>query len=304
MIFMLDRRSLPLSALRAFESAGRQLHLGRAGEELGVTHGAVSHQVRALESKLGVKLFTRANNRLRLTSAGEHLLRAVRAGFDRIAEGAQHIDPDSISGELVIGCTQTMGSSWVVNQVMQFQSSYPQMEISIQEIYPEQRNIPPEIDVAICYGKPQVDERRLEALLSPLVFPVCSPGLLFDRPAIESPAELAYLPLLHNNQNSWQRWFDAMGVDFETAGRQTHFFSTALSLTAARNGFGVALCNSLEVQEDLREGQLVRLLDRGIPEAQNYYLLCDKADKQSIRARIFEDWLINVMRNLPDDPVK
>ena len=61
---MLDRRSLPLSALRAFESAGRHLHLGRAGNELGVTHGAVSHQVRALEKKLGVKLFTRTSNRL------------------------------------------------------------------------------------------------------------------------------------------------------------------------------------------------------------------------------------------------
>ncbi len=56
---MLERRTLPFSALRAFESAGRHLHLGRAGEELGVTHGAISHQVRALETQLGVKLFNR-----------------------------------------------------------------------------------------------------------------------------------------------------------------------------------------------------------------------------------------------------
>lgn len=301
---MLDRRSLPLSALRAFESAGRHLHLGRAGEELGVTHGAVSHQVRALEKKLGVKLFTRTNNRLRLTSAGEHLLRSVRAGFDRIAEGAQHIDPESIAGELIVGCTQTMGSSWAVKQVMQFQSNYPQIEISFHEIYPEQRDIPPDIDIAICYGKPDVAERRLEPLLSPSVFPVSSPGLLFDRPTVENPADLAYLPLLHNNQNSWGRWFEAMNVDFKPEGRQTHFFSTALSLTAARNGFGVALCNSLEVEDDLREGQLVRLLDHTIPEAQNYYLLCDTVGKQGIRARIFEEWIKNRIRNLPDDSMK
>ena len=108
---MFDRRTLPLSALRAFESAGRHLHLGRAGSELGVTHGAISHQVRALEDKLGLKLFTRANNRLQLTSAGEHLLSSVRDGFDRIVDGALHLNPDSIAGELTIGCTHTSGSS-------------------------------------------------------------------------------------------------------------------------------------------------------------------------------------------------
>ena len=77
---MINRRTLPLSALRAFESAGHHLHMGRAGEALGVTHGAISHQVRALEQQLKVKLFIRSNNRLKLTSAGERLLTAVREG--------------------------------------------------------------------------------------------------------------------------------------------------------------------------------------------------------------------------------
>ena len=103
---MLERRTLPLSALRAFESAGRQLHMGRAGEELGVTHGAISHQVRALEQQLGVKLFIRANNRLKLTGAGKRLLNAVREGFDRIVDGTLQLDPDSLTGVLVIGCSR------------------------------------------------------------------------------------------------------------------------------------------------------------------------------------------------------
>ena len=104
---MLNKRTLPLSGLRAFESAGRHLHLGRAGEELGVTHGAISHQVRALEAQLGVKLFIRANSRLQLTDAGQRLLMAVGEGFEKILEGAQHLDPDSLAGSLIIACTQT-----------------------------------------------------------------------------------------------------------------------------------------------------------------------------------------------------
>ena len=296
---MFDRRTLPLSALRAFESAGRHLHLGRAGSELGVTHGAISHQVRALEEKLGLKLFTRTNNRLQLTSAGEHLLTSVSDGFDRIVDGALHLNPDSIAGELIIGCTHTSGSSWAVKHIMQFQGNYPQMEIRVVEVRPQQQDIPSEIDIAICYGKPNVGNRRLEDLISPSVFPVCSPTLLFGRETIENPEQLTRLPLLQDNQNAWPRWFSAMGVEVPDSIRQTHFFSTALSLTAARNGFGVALCNPLEVQDDLREGRLVKVLEDSIPESHKYYLLCNFDEGQTLRAQLFEEWINNVMKNLP-----
>ena len=296
---MFDRRTLPLSALRAFESAGRHLHLGRAGSELGVTHGAISHQVRALEQKLGLKLFTRANNRLQLTSAGEHLLNSVRDGFDRIVDGTLHLNPDSIAGELIIGCTHTSGSSWAVKHIMQFQANYAQMEIHVVEVRPQQQEIPSEIDIAICYGKPNVGNRRLEDLISPSVFPVCSPTLLFGRETIENPEQLTRLPLLQDNQNTWPRWFSAMGVEVPDSIRQTHFFSTALSLTAARNGFGVALCNPLEVQDDLREGRLVKVLEDSIPESHKYYLLCNFDESQTLRAQLFEEWINNLMKNLP-----
>ncbi|MFT5658348.1 MAG: LysR family glycine cleavage system transcriptional activator [Gammaproteobacteria bacterium] len=296
---MLDRRNLPLSALRAFECAGRHLHLGRAGMELGVTHGAISHQVRALEQKLGLKLFSRANNRLKLTSAGEQLLISVREGFDRIVDGALHLNPDSVAGELTIGCTQTSGSSWAVKHIMQFQANYPQMAIRVLEVGPLQQQIPRDIDIAICYGKPEVNDRRLEDLISLSVFPVCSPTLVFGQATVETPRELARLPLLHDNQNSWSKWFSETGIETLTLGQQTYFFSTVLSLAAARKGYGVALCNPLEVQDDLREGRLVRLLEHAIPESQNYYLLCDPVETQSRRAQLFEEWMQNVMRNLP-----
>jgi LysR family glycine cleavage system transcriptional activator len=288
-----------LSALRAFESAGRHLHLGRAGSELGVTHGAISHQVRALEEKLGLKLFIRANNRLQLTSAGEHLLNSVRDGFDRIVDGALHLNPDSIAGELIIGCTHTSGSSWAVKHIMQFQANYPQMDIRVVEVRPQQQEIPSEIDIAICYGKPNVGNRRLEDLISPSVFPVCSPTLLFGRESIENPEQLTRLPLLQDDQNTWPRWFSAMDVEVPDSIRQTHFFSTALSLTAARNGFGVALCNSLEVQDDLREGRLVKVLEDSIPESHKYYLLCNFDEGQTLRAQLFEEWINKLMKNLP-----
>ena len=109
---LLNRRDLPLSSLRAFESVGHRLHMGKAGEELGVTHGAISHHIRALEKHLDVKLFTRDKNSLQLTDSGKLLLKAVTQGFDKILEGTQHLDVDNLSGKLTVGCTQTAGANW------------------------------------------------------------------------------------------------------------------------------------------------------------------------------------------------
>jgi LysR family glycine cleavage system transcriptional activator len=288
---MLDRRTLPLSALRAFESAGRHLHMGRAGDELGVTHGAISHQVRILEQYLGIKLFIRANNRLKLTSSGEHLLDAVRDGFECIIDGALRLDPGSLTGSLIIGCTESTGASWAIRHIGEFQLQYPQIDVHVVEVQPQQKDIPREIDVAICYGEPEAGSRRVELLVSPPVFPVCSPRILHDIPAITRPGHLDRLTLLHDSQNNWSNWFTAMGEPEPENMRQIHFYSTSLSLTAARLGYGVALCNLFEIHEDLREGRLVKLLKRAVPESHNYYLLTNQPEHRSLRAELFEDWI-------------
>ena len=288
---MLDRRTLPLSALRAFESAGRHLHMGHAGEDLGVTHGAISHQVRALEQQLGVKLFIRANNRLKLTAAGERLLNAVRDGFDRIVDGALHLDPDSLTGSLVIGCTESTGASWAIRHIGEFQLQYPQIDIHVVEVRPQQMDIPREVDVAICYGKPKAGSRKLEELVSPPVYPVCSPRLLHGVPAITRPEHLGRLTLLHDRENTWSDWFAAMEVPEPENISQISFYSTNLALTAARLGYGVALCNLFEIQEDLRQGGLVKLLKKAVAESHNYYLLSNRPEHRSLRAQLFEDWI-------------
>lgn len=290
---MLNRRTLPLSALRAFEATGRHLHMGRAGEELGVTHGAISHQIRALEQQLGLKLFVRANSRLQLTDPGRRLLGSVQAAFDCILDGVQHLDLGSLSGRLVIGCTQTAGASWVANYASEFHQQYPQMEIHLQEIKPRQREISREIDIAICYGKPNSDGRRCEELIRPHIFPVCSPRLLHGKTTVTRPEHLIRFPLLNDSQNSWDRWFSMMHVPAPTHLQQMYFFNTNLVLNVARQGHGLALCNHLEIREDLREGRLIQLLDRPVPESSSYYLLTEQVDGQSLRAQLFEMWIKN-----------
>src|SRR4030042_4916086 len=96
------RRLPPLNALKAFEAAARHESFTRAAEELCVTQGAVSHQVKALEAELGIKLFTRERQRLIITEAGREYLVVLRDAFDRIAVGTDRLVQRQSSGVITV----------------------------------------------------------------------------------------------------------------------------------------------------------------------------------------------------------
>lgn len=292
----MDRRTLPLSSLRAFESAAETLHLGRAGERLGVTHGAISHQVRALEDRLGVSLFVRAHSRLSLTPAGQRLYEAVKQGLDRILDGTRNLDPQELDGPITVGCTQTIATSWAARLICEFQKNYPTVEISTREIRPRQSDIPREIDIAICYGAPSKDDRHLTHLASPALFPVCSPQLVSARTDGFDAKILEQFPLLHDKQVSWDRWFAAQNVPKPDTVQNIHFANTSQALTAACLGYGVALSNDFETQDFIRDGRLIRLTDRSIPEEKDYFLLTPAPARGSARTALFADWIIRACR--------
>ena len=286
---LLNKRTLPLSALRAFESVGHRLHMGKAGEDLGVTYGAISHQIRALEKQLGVKLFSRANNSLQLTVPGSRLLKAVTEGFDQILDGAQHLKSDSLSGKLVVGCTQTAGANWLAKIISEYQQDYPLIDIHTVEIKPQQKEITREIDIALCYGIPVESHRAIEELTSLNIFPVCSPRMILEMNEISKPEHLASFPLLHEGLDNWSRWFSQMNIPPPVETKNIYFFSTTITLSAAREGYGIALCNRLEAQQDLLEGRLIKLLNKTIPELDSYYLLTNMPKQQSLKTQLFEE---------------
>ncbi|MCP4047053.1 MAG: LysR family transcriptional regulator [Gammaproteobacteria bacterium] len=284
--------------MRAFESAARHLHFGKAGRELGVTQSAISHQIRSLEERLDILLFERSGNRLALTPAGKSLLEKSSDAFDRLIVGIERLAPDNIAGKLTIGCTTTLLVSLVLDMMARFRKTYPEVSFEVVEIMPRQRDIPTEIELAFCFGEPQSKSRQVEALLREDIFPVASPGLLQNVPTITRPTHLMRLPLLHDNLGHWDQWLSAVGLrpsDFKT---NLGFFNTFVTLAATRRGLGVALATRLEVQNDLVRGTLVKVLEKNIPEPDQYYLLTHFPEHQTARARLFERWLRDELLNL------
>src|SRR5829696_7148172 len=125
------RRLPPLNALKAFEAAARHESFTRAAEELFVTQGAVSHQVKALETELGVKLFNRERQRLVITEAGRIYLGVVRDAFDRIAVGTERLMQRQSSGVLTVSTSPDFAAKWLVHRLGRFSESHPEIDLRI-----------------------------------------------------------------------------------------------------------------------------------------------------------------------------
>lgn len=288
---LLTRRNLPLNALRAFEAAAEHCHLRKAAADLGVSHGAISRQVRLLEQQLGVRLFDRSHNKLALTSAGLRLLEGVSASFDELTQAALYLNPQSMAGPLVVASTPSITVTWLVSIVGRFSQRYPEVEIRMVNIEPLQQQLPADVDVAICYGQAEPDGRELSALFTDQYFPVCNPRLLTQRNAVIKVSDLLAYPLLHDRHQHWPRWLAQYLPEHKQTPRGIYLSEAHQVLSAVREGFGIGLVDKTEVYQDLREGRLRALSEHKIAAQHQHYLLTDKPDKQTIRAQVFTEFL-------------
>lgn len=289
---MLNRRNMSFSALRAFEATAKYLNMGEAAAELGITHAAVSHQVRLLESRLEVRLFSRSGKRLAMTTAGYRFKEAVSEGIDTIIDGARYLDPADMDGQLTIGCTQSIASSWAARHIVEFSQAYPTIQIVVREIPPAQRQLPRDIDVAICYGEPEAKGRRLVKLGKPDLYPVCSPSLLTGIGHAIRVKDISKFTLIHDGQVIWRSWLEKNNVPLESIKSNIYFPNASQALRAAILGGGVALSNQLESRDFIREGQLIKLFDVPNPEERSYWLLCPNEQNHTMKTAMFEDWII------------
>src|SRR6516164_5360590 len=173
------RRSLPpLNALRSFDAAARHQSFTRAAEELCVTQGAVSHQVKALEAELGVKLFNRERTGLVITSAGRDYLAVVRDAFDRIALGTEQLTERQRSGPLAVSTSPDFAAKWLVHRLGRFAAAHPEIELNVSATMHHVDFASEEVDLAIRHGAGNWPGLDAVNLCPEELFPVCSPALL------------------------------------------------------------------------------------------------------------------------------
>ncbi|ABF53615.1 LysR family transcriptional regulator [Sphingopyxis alaskensis] len=234
----MDRAQLPLNALRAFEAAARHLNFTRAGLELCVSQGAVSHQVAALERRLGTRLFHRLPRGLALTDEGHALVPVVSEAFDRVAATLDQYADGRFRETLKVGVVGTFATGWLMPRLDAFSRAHPSIDLRIATNNNRVDLAGEGLDYAIRFGDGAWHGTHAEPLLDAPMAPICAPVVAAR---LRTPADLASERLLRSYRaDEWALWFGAAGIAAPVM-RGPVFDSSALMAAAAAAGQGVAL---------------------------------------------------------------
>ncbi|TAJ92804.1 MAG: transcriptional regulator GcvA [Reyranella sp.] len=291
------KRSLPpLNGLRAFEAAARHMSFTDAAEELSVTQAAISHQVRGLEQRLGLKLFVRRNRSLLLSEAGQAYLPSVRAAFDQLNEATEKLLQKDKGGNLTVTTTSSFAVKWLVPRLGGFQRSHPEIDVRISTGTSLVDFSREDVDIGIRYGRGQWSNLAAERLVVEDVMPVCAPSLLKGPNGLKKPADLKRFNLLHigNFPDDWQVWLTAAGVKGVDASRGVSFDFALAAYQAAMDGLGVALGRNPLVEPDLKAGRLVVPFEFKRSSDFAYYLVYPPEAIRRRKIKAFRDWIVSL----------
>src|SRR3974390_419665 len=286
------RRLPPLNGLKAFEAAARSESFTRAAEELNVTQGAVSHQVKALEDILGLNLFRRERQRLILTKAGRDYLAVIRDALDQVAGGTERLLERQESGALTVSTSPDFAAKWLVNRLGHFAEKYPDLDLRVSATTHYVDFARDDVDIAIRHGHGNWPGLDVQRLYSERLFPVCSPKLVTGRNRVTKVADLLKFPLLRlEDAKNWARLFEAAGVK-ASVGPGPVLNRASMLIDAAIDGQGIALARTALAAWDLIDGRIVRPFGLAWRPAGTYWIASPKAMARAEKVRRFRQWLL------------
>src|SRR6185503_5744354 len=212
----MPKRFPPLSALRPLEAAARLESFSRAAEELHLTHGAVSRQVRALEEHLGTRLFARHGKRVSLTPAGRAFAERIRGALEEIARAADEAGSKRRGERLTVSVLPSFASRWLMPRLIRFMDAHPKVEVNViaSTALANFRN--DEIDVAIRFGPGPWPPHDCEMFMEDEYFVVASPKLAAAA-KLKNPRDLLKARIIREDRDYRRQWFDAVGIPLEEA---------------------------------------------------------------------------------------
>ncbi len=294
----MPRRLHSLNALKAFEAAARHESFTEAAQELCVTQGAVSHQVKALEADLGCRLFNREHRRLVITAAGQSYLVVVRDAFDRLSLGTENLLQRHNAGTLTVNTSPNFASKWLVHRLGRFAEQHPAIDLRVSASAQHVDFAREDIDLAIRHGDGNWPSLHVTRLCVEELFPVCSPTLMRGRRALHSPADLRHHTLLHNTllhsneRRDWAQWLEAADVTDIDCTRGPVFSQASMAIDAAIGGQGIAFARSALAAWDLGAGRLVRPFALSLKAPYSYWIVCPKPTAALPKISTFREWLL------------
>jgi LysR family transcriptional regulator, glycine cleavage system transcriptional activator len=290
------RRMPSLNALKAFEAAARHESFTHAAAELFVTQGAVSQQVKALETELGLKLFNRERQRLAITEAGRQYLDVVRDAFDRISLGTARLTQRQKSGVLTVSTSPDFAAKWLVHRLGRFSEMHPEIDLRVSASMHHVDFAREDVDMAVRHGTGKARWSGLSGvrLAAESLFPVCSPHLLDAHSPRQKALNALQLPLLHlDDDTGWTRWFAAAMIERPAPLQGLTMNHASMVIDAAVNGQGIALARTTLAAWDLINRRLVAPFAEALPLSSAYWIVAPQVTADLPKIATFRDWLLS-----------
>ena len=290
----------PLNSLRAFEAVGRHLSFSKAANELNVTPGAVSQQIRGLEEFLEIKLFKRRNRSIVLTDSGQVFLPLLSDGFAGISAAVDSVRRSQGDEPLTITAAPSFTSKWLIPRLCKFQALHPEIDVRIDASSRLVDFVREDIDVGIRFGTGEIEGLDSVYLFSFDLIPVCNPDLKHEGRALQDLSDLRHHTLLHSQDTDfdpsfpdWAMWLATAGVDDVDASRGIFFSQGEMVIEAAIEGQGIALAASVMAAGAIESGRLVQPFETRLPVRLSFHLITTRQKSRSSKIGAFRQWILD-----------
>jgi LysR family glycine cleavage system transcriptional activator len=286
-------RGPPFAALRALEVACRLRSYSLAGEELGITHSAISQTVRRLEQTYGLRLFRRDGMQMAPSLAALALAQSYREAASIIVRTGEDLKVRQGEGALVLSTAPSIAKLWLGPKLKRLRDALPDITVDVRTGR-ELANLHADgVDVALRIGAGHWPGLRAKLLFEEYVFPVCSPEFLERHHRHQCTDDcIPRGPLILEDVNLWPAWFEAAGLKTPVPLRGPIYDASALTVEAAAAGLGIALVRRLHAQEALDAGQLVRISDVSVKDPWSCYLVWRDDSPRIETIRRFAAWVM------------
>jgi len=284
-------RPPPFAGLRVLEAASRHRSYSLAGEELGVTHSAVSQTIRRLEDAYRVKLFRRQGMQMSPSQAALRLAQAYREAARIVDRVGVDVASQSEGRRLVLSTLSSVAKLWLSPRLARLSDALPDVTVEVRTGR-ELANLETDgVDIALRFGDGDWPGLHIEPLFDEVVFPVASPEFI-ARHFIGSDADIARLALILEDTPLWEQWFETAGVAAPSPLRGLAFDDAAMVVEAAAAGLGVALVRRLHADNFLESGRLKRVSATSVTTPFSCYLVWRSDSPRIAAIRRFADWMM------------
>lgn len=284
-------RRLPLASLRVFVAVAEQLSFTRAAQNLGITAGAVSMQIRSLEEYLQSPLFLRRGRVVQLTSEGSRLLPRVRNGLEELERAIDEARIDRRSGPLVVSMLASFLQQWLLPRLQDFYAKHPGIDLRCHTSPSLVDFLHSDVQAAVRFGTGGWPQLHSEKVLDEWLVPVATKALLAKHGPIRTRDDLQRVPLLHAKSEPWKVWPDITLTSEEWAPRGASFDDSVTVIRAAEAGHGFALARWSLVENDIATGRLAVASSIVIPAPRAYFFVCPPGYISLDKISTFRDWL-------------